>query len=290
VGEGDVAGKSLQVVASRRLGAICVQLRPTVGPITCGFDPAKAALSIGVTTQGAPNVVFGAARSAVRRVRIEVPGGPAVEAMTFPATDATYWLAALPDGKPLAAVVAVDAGGRVVERRDVLPEPPTAPPPPWSAAKVAVGGAPAELLEAWQADGRRDGCAALVLTDQGVGAGASPRIASFGVNAWAVAFDKPGLPGTTAEGRPSPDGGRSAFGIAGTAVDEAVKRVDGWPEHRIWSDGSRADYGPEGGTGPKWGAQLYVRGQRCEYNVWSAVGREHLEHLLDGIRFLEGTS
>jgi hypothetical protein len=176
----------------------------------------------------------------------------------------------------------------VVERREILPEPPAAPAPPWSAAKVPARQAPAELVEAWEGDGRRDGCAALTLTDQGVGAGATPRIASFGAKAWAVAFDKPGLPGTTAEGRPTSDGGRSAFGVAGTAIDSTVKRVDGWSDHQVWSDGSRADYGLEGGTGPKWLAQLYVRGQRCEYNVWSAVSKEHLEQLLDGIRFVEG--
>jgi hypothetical protein len=176
-----------------------------------------------------------------------------------------------------------------VERREVLPEPAGAPAPPWSAAKIPARQAPAELVESWEGNHRRDGCAALALTDLGVGAGATPRIASFGANAWAVAFDKPGLPGTTAEGRPTADGGRSAFGIAGTAVDSTVKRVDGWSDHRVWRDGSRADYGLEGGgTGPRWLAQLYVRGQRCEYNVWSAVGKAHLELLLDGIRFVEG--
>ena len=64
--------------------------------------------------------------------------------------------------------------------------------------------------------------------------------------------------------------------------------MDGWSDHRLWRDGSRAEYRLSGSSGTKWLAQLYVRGQRCEYNVWSEVGKEHLERLLDGIRFVEG--
>jgi hypothetical protein len=291
VGSAEVAGTTYELVTSRRPTGICVELRGARDAgrgIACGFDPAAAMLRLEITTRGEPRIMFGMARPAASRVRVEFPGSEPVQAKVFSAEEATYWLAALPDEQPVTAVVALDAGGRVLERLEILPEPPTAPPPPWSAAKVAASQAPAELVEAWRADGRRQGCAALMLTDQGQGAGATPRIASFGADAWAVAFDKPGLPGTTAEGRPSPDSGRSAFGVAGTSIDVGVKRVEGWPEHRIWRDGSRADYGPEGGTGPKWLAQLYVRGQRCLYNVWSAVGKEHLERLVDGIRFVEG--
>jgi hypothetical protein len=291
VGRADVAGRTYELVSSHRPSGVCVELRTEgggPGGIACGFDPSTPVLTIGITTQGSPRILFGAARRQAAHVRVEVADGLTVDATTVAGPDGTYWLAALPEGEAVAAVVATDSAGRVVERRDLLPVPPSAPPPPWVGPRVPLADVPPELQQAWSADTARDGCAALMLTDQGDGAGATPRIASFGAAAWAVAFDKPGLPGTDADGRPSPDSGRSAFGVAGTAIDVGVQRIDGWPEHRVWQDGSRADYGPEGGTGPTWLAQLYVRGQRCGYNVWSALGKEHLERLLDGIRFVAG--
>jgi len=127
------------------------------------------------------------------------------------------------------------------------------------------------------------------LTAAGPGSGAAARVANFGPAAWAVAFDKAGLPGTDADGKPSADSGRSAYGVAGTSLDIVVALTGGWTAHRVWADGSRADYGPDGGAGTGWRADLYVRGQRCLYNVWSALGREHLEQLLDGIRMVSGT-
>lgn len=78
---------------------------------------------------------------------------------------------------------------------------------------------------------------------------------------------------------------RSAFGIAGTGVNAADSTYSDWSFHREWADGSRAGYGPEGGgAGPKQLAYLRIAGQGCLYNVWSLLGREHLEHLLESIR------
>ena len=51
----------------------------------------------------------------------------------------------------------------------------------------------------------------------------------------------------------------------------------------------RAGYGLEGFTmGPDWLAYVIVPGQSCLYNVWSSIGQEHLEHLVDHLRVVEG--
>jgi hypothetical protein len=77
-------------------------------------------------------------------------------------------------------------------------------------------------------------------------------------------------------------------GSTGDTPDQIKALTNNWPNIREWSDGSRAGYGPEGGTGPKLLAQLYVQGQGCLYNVWSSVSQVHLELLLDHLRFVGG--
>jgi len=71
--------------------------------------------------------------------------------------------------------------------------------------------------------------------------------------------------------------------IAGTGIDwDTPSSV---LTHRMeWSGGNLAAYGPEGGSGPNWLAQVRVADQQCMYNVWSYAGKEHLEHLLRNIR------
>ncbi len=155
------------------------------------------------------------------------------------------------------------------------------------AALAPADVAPA-LLAAWGQDSKGQGCAALALTATGPGAGAAARVANFGPGGWAVAFDKAGLPGTDADGKASTDSCRSVYGVAGTSLDLVVALTGGWTARKVWADGSRADNSPAVGSGTKWSADLYVRGQRCLYNVWSALGREHLEQLLDGIRMVSG--
>ena len=47
-------------------------------------------------------------------------------------------------------------------------------------------------------------------------------------------------------------------------------------------------YGLEGfEMGPDWLAYVHVPGQSCMYNVWSSVGKEHLEALVDHLRVVE---
>ena len=89
---------------------------------------------------------------------------------------------------------------------------------------------------------------------------------------WAVAYDRPDL--------------RGAFGIAGSGTT-AEGATYAWPDTLRWADGSSAGYGPEGGTGPNQLAYLRIAGQGCLYNVWSRLGRAHLERLLAELRFVE---
>ena len=147
----------------------------------------------------------------------------------------------------------------------------TLPAPPWQAAPLGSAAVPPVLLAAWRAAENRQGCAPIAFATLAAGAGATPRAATFS-GGWGVAWDRPAL--------------RSAFGVAGAGVLAADASYDAWPFERRWSDGSTAGYGPEGGTGPNQLAYLRIAGQECLYNVWSRLGREHLESLLDAIRFV----
>jgi hypothetical protein len=151
------------------------------------------------------------------------------------------------------------------------PVPPAMSPAPWAGARLAADAVPAVFLAEWRKAENRATCAPIAPASLGEGAGASPRAATFS-GGWAVAYDRPGL--------------RSAFGVAGTGSRAADPAYDAWPHRRAWADGSGAGYGPEGGTGPNQLAYLRIQGQDCLYNVWSRLGRAHLEHLLDNLRFV----
>lgn len=152
---------------------------------------------------------------------------------------------------------------------------------------------PGVLVADWSKAENKSSCAALAPDTLGSeGSGATARRATFS-GGWAVAWDKAGLPGTATSGDPCTNCGRGAFGVAGTGStgdtpDQVKALTNNWPNSREWADGSRAGYGPEGGSGPKLLAQLYVQGQGCLYNVWSSVSQNHLELLLDHLRFVSG--
>ncbi|MFA7587040.1 MAG: hypothetical protein WCY11_12755 [Novosphingobium sp.] len=98
---------------------------------------------------------------------------------------------------------------------------------------------------------------------------------------------------------------RSAYGIAGPGLsdsDEApvseqrARLAAQWPYFRELEDlpvPSFAGYGVEGagrypavnpgGVGINSLAYVRVAGQTCTYNVWSRLGRAHLERLLDNL-------
>ncbi|WP_114950811.1 hypothetical protein [Sphingosinicella terrae] len=144
----------------------------------------------------------------------------------------------------------------------------------------------------WARAENRRGCAPVALAEDG-GAGGVPRRATFS-GGWAVAFDRPGL--------------RSAYGVAGPgqlpsdSQDADVHRLrlaEQWPHFRelgALPEPAFAGYGVEGaqpypaddpdGSGLNSLAYVRIGGQTCTYNVWSRLGRAHLETLLDNLRML----
>lgn len=153
--------------------------------------------------------------------------------------------------------------------RQPAPEPsPATAPAPWTGAQLRVTDVPQEYLTAWNDADNRERCALVAFDPDAVG-NAKPRIAMFS-GGWAVAFDRPDE--------------RSAFGVAGTGVNASEPAFADWPHRIDWADGSSAEYGLEGGAGPNHLAYVRIAGQGCLYNVWSALGREHLERLLGSLR------
>lgn len=153
--------------------------------------------------------------------------------------------------------------------------PPTPPEPPeeapWQQSFLAPSEVPADFVNAWEAAENRTSCALIAPASLGRGEDAVPRRAQFS-GGWGVAYDMPDL--------------RSAFGVAGTGADASGPSYDEWPHRREWPDGSSVGYGPEGGSGPNQLAYLRIPGQDCLYNVWSRLGVDHLEYLLEELRFV----
>jgi hypothetical protein len=172
----------------------------------------------------------------------------------------------------LVAAACVPAACAPAARGTPTPAP-ALPPAPWSGPRLAASAVPAVYRAEWRKAENRASCALVVPRALGEeGTGATPRAAAF-AGGWAVAYDRPGL--------------RSAFGVAGTGTTPEGDTYDRWPHRIRWADGSEAGYGPEGGTGPNQLAYLRIAGQRCLYNVWSRLGRAHLERLLSELRAVE---
>ena len=148
----------------------------------------------------------------------------------------------------------------------------------------------------WRKAENRTECAPLALASDAGGAG-KPRRAKFS-GGWAVAFDQTDV--------------RSAYGVAGPGLipddrrlhEEKVAALEKqWPYSRRFGpgeslpSGSVAGYGVEGaqsyapsnpdGRGQQSLAYLRIPGQLCQYNVWSKLGRAHLEALLDNLRIVQ---
>lgn len=153
------------------------------------------------------------------------------------------------------------------------PAPPVSPPAPWSGERLSVAEVAPVYLDVWRAAENRERCALVSPKQLPSGSGkATARSATFS-GGWAVAYDTPEQ--------------RSESGVAGTGTSAWSPGIyDQWPHRIVWADGSRAEYGLEGGTGPNWLAYLRIPGQECLYNVWSRRGRTHLEALLAQLRFV----
>lgn len=169
-----------------------------------------------------------------------------------------------------------------------------APARPGAVRPAAPLVAEALVLTEWRKAENRRACAPLAFATDG-GTRGRARRANFS-GGWAVAFDLPGR--------------RSAYGLAGTGVlpgdeaaigDQREALARQWPYVRALPGlraQSFAGYGVEGAKplapadpqGLREHMLAYVRvpGQRCLYNVWSRLGRRHLESLLDGLRLVPG--
>jgi hypothetical protein len=148
---------------------------------------------------------------------------------------------------------------------------------PWRAGKLAT--APAPWLEAWGRAKNRRTCALLAPADAGAnmaGAGAT--------------FD-----------RVNGDAGWDVYLRRGPYVIEILGLFDaadaprqGRDFEKKWPDGSVASYGPDssgGGPQPEEGAfeaVLVVPGQSCGYRIYDSQGKDHLEFVLDHLRFVQG--
>ncbi len=155
-------------------------------------------------------------------------------------------------------------------RNAEVPTPDNPVAAPWQAAPLRAAEVPQVYSDVWNRAANKSTCALVALTQHNQ-PNATPRAATFS-GGWAVAYDLPDV--------------RSAFGIAGAGVSADGATYDAWPHKRSWADGSTVGYGPEGGTGPNQLAYLRIAGQGCLYNVWSRVSKQHLESLLNGIRFV----
>ena len=173
----------------------------------------------------------------------------------------------------LAILLVTSIAGCTRAPSPALPNPETTlPRAPWAEPSLRWGEVPAAYRTEWQKASNRRTCVAIAPRSLGEAARATPRAATFS-GGWAVAYDTPAV--------------RSAFGVAGTGSKASDPAYSDWPYVRRWADGSSAEYGPEGGSGNNQLAYLRIAGQECLYNVWSRLGRAHLEQLLDQLRFVE---
>ena len=212
---------------------------------------------------------------------------------TFAALSASAFLAACePAGEPDPPPVTPQTSAAVGATPSPEPAPSAtttfAEPNPVDVRPQLV--AEALILAEWGKAENKDSCAPMAFNSTGSARGA-PRPANFG-GGWAIAFDLPNL--------------RSAYGLAGTGVlssdvnpSEADRAalMKQWPYFRELAQLPQpafAGYGVEGaaaypadnpsGRGINSLAYVRIGGERCLYNVWSRLGRRHLEKLLEALR------
>ncbi|RVQ68703.1 hypothetical protein EKN06_00255 [Croceicoccus ponticola] len=199
---------------------------------------------------------------------------------------------------PVISLVLLAACDPAPEEDNTGTEAPQAPQAPVSTPEAVDPGSldapPPEPLAVkltrneWATAANKDVCAPLVLTSDG-GASAEARRANF-AGGWGVAFDTEKV--------------RSAYGVAGPGIVDAdgadgqEDRLKGqWPHFMRLPDLPQpafAGFGLEGarpyredrpdGVGDNSLAYVRVAGQDCTYNVWSRLGRAHLEVLLSSLR------
>lgn len=162
----------------------------------------------------------------------------------------------------------------------------TLPEAPWSDAPLRAREVPPTLLGAWERADNREWCAPLAPRSFGVAEGARARTSEL-EGGWAVEFDRRGMPGIARDGTACERCGRGVFGIAGTGMtpDELAGEVEAGPEPSF-RDGSHAEV--EVAEEERIAAAtITVSGQGCVYQVWSSLGREHVEALVRELRLVE---
>lgn len=154
------------------------------------------------------------------------------------------------------------------------------PEAPWSGAIVPASELPETVATALESAENRSWCAPMVPASAG-----EPARAATLAGGWSLEFDQRGAPGVRANGNSCIRCGRAAFGVAGTSMgtDEAVD-IDADAPLAIFNDGSTQDVVAEDGVAS---ATLTVGGQGCVYQVWSFLGEDHLNSLLEELRFVE---
>jgi hypothetical protein len=156
---------------------------------------------------------------------------------------------------------------------------------PWGAEHLASQAAPRPLLQAWTRADNQGWCAPLAPATLGAGEGARPRVGSA-PGGWSLEFDRRGAAGIGANGEVCTTCGRGAFGITGTAMSaEDAEDLLG-PGATVFADGGRIDVQANADE-PAAVATVVVPGQDCVYQVWSFLGREHLDELVAGLRLVD---
>lgn len=174
-----------------------------------------------------------------------------------------------------------------------LPPPYHVSPEPSAAATVPDPAAVALVLKEWRRSASPKQCGPLAFKQTG-DQSARMRRAEFS-GGWGVAYDTPEM--------------RSAYGVAGPGIigtdrfgpaQQRARLARQWPHFRELDQFPRpsfAGYGVEGanaypkdnrdGRGLNSVAYVRVRGQACTYNVWTRLGRAHLEFLLENLVLID---
>lgn len=157
------------------------------------------------------------------------------------------------------------------------------PAAPWEDTPIGARGVPAPLLRAWDRAENREWCAPIA--PRSLGAAAEGARARAGVleGGWAVEFDRRGMPGIARDGTACGDCGRGVFGVAGTSMTPEGLAGEADAPTPTFRDGSHAEYEVSEAENVA-AATITVSGEGCVYQVWSFLGREHVEELVRELR------
>jgi hypothetical protein len=228
---------------------------------------------------------------------------PAVDTTTGPSTTASTTTSTTPS--TTSSTTTTPASGVATD--------PFGDAAPWTGPPLPASTAPAYVEAAGTDPDAAAQCPVLAPDDLGEGAGATPRASTGGGVAWAVQYDLPGGPGEPDDvSLTTPEAGGSTFTVAAyrfptpvagwgaqVGVDSVDDLVTGRGRVHTWSDGTVVGWG-EGipGPGPAadgeaigWAADLWRpdADPLCLYTVSSYLGEEHVLHLIEHLRRVEGT-